>query len=100
MTTQNEVLAILKQIKPQLKNEYGVQKMALFGSYANGTAREESDIDLFVEFDRPIGFRFFQMIDFLEKKLGKKMDVLTPGGIEGIRIKEIAESIKRSMVYV
>lgn len=36
----------------------------------------------------------------LEKLLGRKVDVLTPQGIQGIRVKEVAESIKRSIVYV
>ncbi|MBI4209472.1 MAG: nucleotidyltransferase family protein [Deltaproteobacteria bacterium] len=100
MLTKSKILEILKKIQPQLKSAYGVQKLALFGSYATGTAREGSDVDLLVELDRPIGFKFFQMIDYLEEKLGEKLDILTPEGVASIRIKEIAESIRRSLIYV
>jgi hypothetical protein len=60
MLTKSKILEILKKIQPQLKSKYGVRRLALFGSYATGTARERSDVDLLVELDRPIGFKFFR----------------------------------------
>jgi predicted nucleotidyltransferase len=40
------------------------------------------------------------LVEFLENKLGRKVDLLTPDGIETIRIKHLAEHIKKSIVYV
>jgi len=53
-----------------------------------------------VDFDRPIGFRFVELAESLEMLLGKKVDILTPAGIEGTRVDGIARSIKESTVYV
>ncbi len=39
------------------------------------------------------------LIDFLEKLFGKKVDVLTPEGVESIRIKSVADDIRRNTVY-
>jgi hypothetical protein len=83
-----------------MASTYGVKRIGLFGSYAGGTPTEESDIDVVVEFDRPIGFRFVEFADYLERLLGKRVDVLTPTGIQAIRIKRIAEEIEESTVYV
>ncbi len=48
----------------------------------------------------PLGFRFIELTEYLENLLGKKVDVLTPAGIRGIRITHIAQDIKESIVYV
>jgi predicted nucleotidyltransferase len=72
----------------------------LFGSYAKGQSSDTSDVDLFVEFERPIGFRFIELVDYLENLLGQKVDVLTAAGIQNIRIERIARSISQSIVYV
>jgi len=83
-----------------LKDNFGIKRIGLFGSFANDTAKETSDIDLVVEFDNPIGFKFMTLAEYLENKLGRKVDLLTPDGIENIRVKHLAESIKKSIVYV
>ena len=100
MLTKDKVINVLKKEQGFLKRNFGVKKIAIFGSFAKGTQRAGSDVDIFVEFDRPLGFGFFQLSDYLESKLGRKTDILTPGGIQGIRIKKIAQNIKRSLVYV
>ena len=61
---------------------------------------ESSDIDLVVEFEHPIGFRFIEFSEYLETILGKRVDILTDAGIQGIRIPHVAENIKESIVYV
>ena len=80
--------------------EYGVKRIGLFGSFASGTANEASDIDVIVEFQRPIGFKFIELVDYLERLLGREVDVLTPVGVQGIRVSEVASKITASVVYV
>jgi predicted nucleotidyltransferase len=70
----------------------------LFGSYAKGVPTEASDIDLVVEFERPLGFKFIELTEYLEQLLGQKVDILTPAGIQGIRSPHIAQSIGESIV--
>lgn len=100
MLTKEEIIKVLRENYPYLASEYGVKRIGLFGSYAKNIPTDTSDVDIIVEFDRPIGFRFAEFAEYLESLLGKKVDVLTPAGIQGIRIERIARSIKESTVYV
>jgi uncharacterized protein len=100
MLTKEKVAELLREKQPYLASEYGVTRIGLFGSYAKGIASEASDIDLIVEFERPIGFRFIELTEYLEKLLGKEVEVVTPAGIQGIRIARIAKDIEQSIVYV
>jgi len=100
MLTKKEITRVLKEHYPYLAAEYGVKRIGLFGSYAKDTPTETSDIDIVVEFDRPIGFRFFELVEYLETLLGTQVDVLTPAGIQGIRSDRIARDIEESTVYV
>ena len=68
-----------------LKADYGVSRLAIFGSVARDTASEDSDVDLIAEFTGPIGLRFVEFAERLDSILGVKADVLTPAGVCGIR---------------
>jgi predicted nucleotidyltransferase len=100
MLTREQAIKLLQERRPYLAVEFGVSKIGLFGSYAKGRPDETSDIDLLLEFERPIGLRFIELVDYLENLLGRKVDVLTPAGIQNIRIERIARSISQSVVYV
>lgn len=95
-----QIKDIIKSEYPLLRSRFGVKRIGLFGSFSTGIANSNSDVDLIVEFDTPIGFRFMTLADHLESKLGRKVDLLTPGGLENIRIKSVAKRIKESVDYV
>jgi predicted nucleotidyltransferase len=59
----------------------------LFGSYAKDLNTENSDVDLFVDFDKPIGLDFIEFADYLEKLFNKKVDLITPDGLKNSRLK-------------
>lgn len=98
--TKHEIIAILRTHAVSMSIEYGVKRIGLFGSYATDTATAMSDIDLVVEFEQPMGLKFMEFCDYLEDLLGTKVDVLTPTGIETIRLTHIAERIQESVVYI
>ena len=100
MLTKEEVTRILQENLATMTAEYGVKRIGLFGSYAKDTPAETSDIDLVVDFNRPIGFRFVEFVEYLEGLLGKPVDVLPPAGIEAIRIERVARNIRESTIYV
>ena len=100
MLSKEKVTNILREKYPYLASEYGVKRIGLFGSYAQGVPNEASDIDIVVEFERPIGFRFIELTEYLESVLSRKVDVLTHAGMQGIRIPRIAKDIEESIVYV
>ena len=75
---RSDVLRILHENSGELSGKYGVKSMALFGSVARDEARPDSDVDLLVEFDRPVGlFAFIGLQQFLENLLGSKVDLGT-----------------------
>ncbi len=60
----------------------GVRSLSIFGSVARDQAGPESDVDLLVEFNRPVGyFHLFDVQDRLEALLGCKVDLITRGGL-------------------
>lgn len=75
---KNNVLQSLSQHKPKLVETFGVSRLALFGSTARDTARENSDIDILVEFEGPAtSERYFGVQFYLEDLLGRPVDLVT-----------------------
>ncbi|MCM8787928.1 MAG: nucleotidyltransferase family protein [Candidatus Omnitrophica bacterium] len=93
------IINILKEHRDILK-KYKVKKIALFGSYVRGEGKEGSDIDFLVEFKEPNFDNFMNLVFWLENLFGKRVDILTPISLETIRVKEVAEEIKKSLIYV
>ena len=98
---KEEVIKLLRENMGKLR-EFGVRKIGIFGSAARDELGDESDIDIVVEFEENRGgFEDFGgVVEFLENLFGKKVDILTPKGIESIRIKPVRERIKREVEYV
>lgn len=91
---REQVLAILLEHRSELRVRYGVKSLALFGSVARGESRPESDVDLLVEFERPIGLKFFELIDYLEQLLGCSVDLGTPQSLKPrLRERVLAEAV-------
>lgn len=82
MITRNYILLKLKELKPTLKKEFAVSEIGLFGSFSDGTFSEESDIDLLVELERPIGWKFFSLELYLEKVFNRKVDLVTKSALK------------------
>ncbi|SMP05804.1 hypothetical protein SAMN06265339_0323 [Desulfurobacterium pacificum] len=89
---------ILREHKQELKEKYGVKSLSIFGSYARGEQRENSDIDIVVEFEKPIGLKFFELADYLESLLKLKVDLLTKTAIR--RKKLLWKSIEKDLINV
>ena len=75
---RDEVIRLLQTHRKYLVQQYGVQSLLLFGSVARDTATQTSDVDLLVEFGRPVGyFGLFALQDYLSGLLGKSVDLGT-----------------------
>ncbi|HYU31183.1 MAG TPA: nucleotidyltransferase family protein [Thermoanaerobaculia bacterium] len=98
--TREAILRRLRESFPELKAEFGVRQIGLFGSFASDTANEASDVDLIVDFERPIGLEFVELVEYLEALLGRKVDVLTSAGLRGIRLPAVARRIEESVIHV
>ncbi len=78
VTDKNGIFSALKTNSAQL-GLYGVRRIGLFGSFVRGDEREESDIDLLVEFEQGCKTfdNFMSLAFFLEDLLGRKVEVVT-----------------------
>ena len=97
--TQRDIVRTLRERNDTLK-KLRVKRIGLFGSYARGRQTGKSDLDFLVEFEEPDYDNFLALADYLERLFGKKVDLLTPDGVKGIRVRSVATSIKKSVVYV
>lgn len=76
MKNKEEILQILKEIKPILEKDYNITEVGLFGSYLRGEQTQDSDIDILL--DHKSGLTFFKLIDlenFLLKTFNIKVDI-------------------------
>jgi predicted nucleotidyltransferase len=79
--TRTEALDKLRNVLGTLR-EFHVLHLSVIGSVARDEANESSDIDILVEFDRPVGiFHFIRLQMFLEEILGRKVDLVTPAAL-------------------
>ena len=98
MKTLEEIKAVLDQHRQVLREQYGLQELAIFGSYARGEQSLRSDVDILVWVRRPIGLKFFELWDYLEEILGLQVDLLTPEALQ--RKPTSWKNIQEELVHV
>lgn len=87
----------LKELKPILKKEYGIEEFAVFGSVAKGTDTENSDVDIAVlKMDLKSGFDLIRAKNFLKETLDKEVDLGTFKSMKTF----IKNRIKKDFIYV
>lgn len=91
-TTRQQVIDTLHAQHEQLR-QFGVRKIGLFGSVAQGSDGPQSDVDMVVEFSETTYRRFIALKSFLESILGRKVDLLTPDAVEGRLKAEIEKNL-------
>ncbi len=92
-----KIRGILDENKKYLNRKYGVKEIGIFGSYIRGEQGKNSDIDILVEFSKPIGFfKFLELEEYLEKLLGLKVDLVSKKALKP----RIGEYIMKEVVFV
>lgn len=91
-----EIKKTLEQLKPELTQKFHVQTIGLFGSVVRDDFSPNSDIDIIVDFNQPIGIEFIDLADYMEQRLQKKVDLVSRNGIKDNYFK----AIEREIVYV
>ncbi len=93
--TAQDVIERLEKSRPEWES-YGVGALFLFGSVLTGAAREDSDIDLLVDFTKPVGlFDFIGLQDRLGTLLGRRVDLVTRAALKPrIRDRVLEEAIR------
>lgn len=96
MHTSSNIEHILRNLKPMLSEKYEVERIGYFGSYARGEQTKDSDIDILVEFRRPLGWAFFDLQELLEQKFQQKVDLVS---IKALK-EQLRDEILRQTRYV
>lgn len=80
---RQEAITILRGFLPALRRDFGVSRIALFGSTARDEARDDSDLDLLVDFEvGPTFDSFLGLKFFLEDHLGRRVDLVTSDALK------------------
>ncbi len=102
--TRAKIVAILRKEKPYLQEKYGVERIAVYGSFAKRKQTKKSDVDILVQLTKPLGLEFVALAYDLEKALGRKVDLATFETLErslnNPRYRHIAFDIQRTLAYV
>ena len=96
MEQLSEIKQILQQLKSELSERFHVQSLGLFGSVVRDDYSPASDIDIIVDFDRPVGIEFIDLAQYIEHRLKKKVDLVSRKGVKDKYFK----AIEREIVYV
>ena len=83
MKRVEEMQRKITQHKPELKNGFGVKEIGIFGSYVRGEQKNNSDLDILVEFEEaPSLFKFIELEDYLKRLLKVKVDLVMKSALK------------------
>ncbi|MCL5411726.1 MAG: nucleotidyltransferase family protein [Patescibacteria group bacterium] len=95
--TLDQVKSKIDSHREQLRKDYHVKQIGVFGSVARNENVAGSDVDILVDFSEPIGFfKFVELEESLSKILGRKVDLVTKKAIK----QRIKDNVLKETVYV
>jgi predicted nucleotidyltransferase len=94
MKNVDEIKKILKAHKTIIRKRYNVKEIGVFGSFVRGERTKDSDVDILVEFSKPIGFfAFMNLEEYLEDLLNIKVDLVSKKALKPHIGKRILEEV-------
>lgn len=86
----------IEQLKPELVQRFHVQTIGLFGSVVRDDFSVTSDIDILVDFSKPVGVEFIDLANYMEQQFQRKVDLVSKNGIK----EKYYKAIEKEIVYV
>lgn len=96
MIDKEHITKALKDNKVDLATRYHLTSIGIFGSFTREDFHDDSDIDILIEYDQPIGIEFIDLAEELEKILNRKVDLVSRNGIKP----KYFEEIQKDLIYV
>ncbi len=91
------IVSTLQKLKPELAQRFGVSSIGLFGSVVRDDfSQSKSDIDIIVDFSKPVGIEFIDLAEFLESIFHQKIDLVSKRSIK----QKYFHSIENDILYV
>ena len=96
MVDKNHISSLLLANKDKLISKYHLKSIGIFGSFTREDFTDESDIDILIDYEQPIGIEFIDLADELERILNRKVDLVSKRGIKP----KYFEEIQKDLLYV
>ncbi len=90
------IIETLRIHKPVLSDRYHLTSIGVFGSMCREDFRDDSDVDILIDYNQPLGVEFIDLADELEEMLNRKVDLVSRNGIKS----SFFEEIKNDLIYV
>ena len=95
MKNIKDIEIIIQKHKKELEEKFGLRKIGIFGSYVRGDQVQDSDIDILVEIERPMGFiKFIKLENHLSQILDSKVDIVTKKALKPYIGRRILQEVK------
>lgn len=94
---REDIIRFIAAHKVKFEQEFGLKRIGLFGSYARGEVREDSDIDIVVEIEKPDLFHLIGIKQAIEEALGNKVDIVR---LRDTMNQALRSRIERDVIYV
>jgi len=94
LKTKQQIIDILASCKPEVERNFGVKRLALFGSYARGEQKPDSDVDILVEVGPEIGLEFVTLADRIEQLLGEPVELVSTRAIKPKFLQHISKDLE------
>lgn len=90
-----EIRKLLIKHKGEFTEQFGLKEIGIFGSYVRGEQSEESDIDILVELEKPVGFiKFLKLENALSQILGARVEIVTKKALKPHIGKRILQEVR------
>ena len=96
MIDKAHITKTLKDNKLDLLTRYHLTSIGIFGSFTREDFQEDSDIDILIDYDKPMGIEFVDLADELEKILKRKIDLVSKNGVKP----KYYQEIQKDLIYV
>lgn len=96
MQSLDDIRKAIASSRSELFDRFPIKTLAIFGSFSRGDQNPDSDVDLLVEFNRPVGVEFIDLAEQLEVVLNRRVDLVSRRGIKP----KYFDRIKTELEYV
>jgi len=94
MIDKANIVKTLRDKKIEFASKYHIKSIGIFGSFTRDDFQDDSDIDILVEFDQPVGIEFIDLANELEELLKMKVDLVSKKGIKPKYLEEIQKDLQ------
>lgn len=94
MIDKENIVKTLRDKRIEFAFKYHLKSIGIFGSFTRDDFKDDSDIDILVEFDQPVGIEFIDLANELEELLNMKVDLVSKKGIKPKYFQEIQKDLR------